>query len=63
MALGGLLLLACGLWLVGLKDVGYGAAWVVAALVLFALALLLGGFGGQRPKEARKLATVLSEKG
>ena len=60
-AVGGLLLLGCGLWLVGLEDVGYGTGWVVAALALFALALLLGGLGGRRPKEARKLATRLSE--
>jgi uncharacterized membrane protein len=58
---GGLLLLACGLWLVGLEDVGYGAGWVDAALALFAAAMLLGGLAGQRPKRARKLAERLAD--
>ena len=60
---GGLLLLACGLWLVDLEDVGYGAGWIDAAIALFALALVLGGFGGQRPKQARELATRLASEG
>ncbi|MGH2974138.1 MAG: DUF2269 family protein [Solirubrobacterales bacterium] len=60
---GSLLLLGCGLWLVGLEDVGFGTGWVDAALALFALALLLGGLGGRRPKEARQLATQLSAEG
>jgi len=54
---GGLLLLVCGLWLVHLEGVGYGAPWVDAAIALFVLALLLGALGGQRPKQARKLAS------
>ena len=62
-AVGGLLLLSCGLWLVGLERVGYGAGWVDAALALFALALLLGVLGGWRPKQARKLAARLSDEG
>lgn len=60
---GALLLLGCGLWLVGLEDVGYGTGWVDAALGLFMLALLLGGLGGRRPKQARKLATRLAAEG
>jgi uncharacterized membrane protein len=60
---GGLLLLACGLWLVGLEDVGFGTGWVDAAIALFLLALSLGGFGGQGPKRARMLATALVEEG
>ena len=43
---GGLLLLGCGLWLVDLDGVGYGAGWIQAAIGLFVLALLLGGYGG-----------------
>jgi uncharacterized membrane protein len=60
---GGLLLLACGLWLVDLEGVGYGAGWIDAAIALFAVALVLGGLGGQRPKQARKLATRLANDG
>lgn len=60
---GGLLLLGCGLWLVDLDGVGYGAGWIQAAIGLFVLALLLGGYGGQRPKRARRLATRLAEEG
>jgi uncharacterized membrane protein len=62
-AVGGLLLLGCGLWLVGLEHVGYGTGWVDAALALFAAATLLGGLAGQRPKQARKLATRLAGEG
>jgi len=57
---GGLLLLVCGLWLVELEDVGFGAAWIDAAIALFAVALILGALGGQRPKQARGLAARLA---
>jgi uncharacterized membrane protein len=60
---GGLLLLVCGLWLVELAEVGFGAAWLDAAIALFALALLLGGLGGRRPKQARKLASQCASEG
>lgn len=60
-AVGGLLLLGCGLWLVGLEDAGFDSSWVDSALALFVLALLLGGFGGRRPKKARVLATRLGQ--
>lgn len=60
---GALLLLACGLWLVGLEDVGFGAGWVQAAIALFVVAMALGGWGGQRPKQARVLAERLAEEG
>jgi len=60
---GGLLLLVCGLWLVDLEGIGYGAGWIDAAIALFAVALLLGGLGGQRSKQARKLATRLAAEG
>ncbi|HVC08050.1 MAG TPA: DUF2269 family protein [Solirubrobacterales bacterium] len=50
---GGLVHLACGLWLVQLEDVGSGAGWVVAAIFLFAASLLLGGLGdGSRSRHA-----------
>jgi uncharacterized membrane protein len=60
-ALGAVLVLAFGLWLVRLERFDYGAGWVVAALALFAVVVLLGGVGGQSPKRARKLATRLAK--
>lgn len=61
---GAALVFACGLWLTGLeRQVGFGTGWVDAAIALFALALLFGGLGGQRPKQARLLATRLAEDG
>ena len=62
-ALGTLLVVGFGLWLVDLGDWGYGAGWVDAAIGLFAAALVLGGIGGQRPKQARKLAHRLATEG
>jgi uncharacterized membrane protein len=60
-ASGGLLLLVCGLWLVGLEDdVGFGTGWIGAALALFALIVVLGTLGGRRPRHARELAERLS---
>lgn len=59
-ALGTLLVLGFGLWLVDLGDWGYGAGWVDAALGLLLATSLLGAFGGQRPKRARKLALRLT---
>jgi uncharacterized membrane protein len=52
--------LAFGLWLVHLGDWGYGSGWIEAAIALFVAAVLLGGFGGQAPKRARQLATLLA---
>jgi uncharacterized membrane protein len=62
-ALGTLLVLGFGLWLVDLGDWGYGAGWIDAALGLFVTAVVLGGIGGQRPKRARKLAHRLATEG
>ncbi len=59
-ALGAVVVLAFGLWLVHLQRVGYGAAWVDAALALFVTVSVLGAIGGQRPKRARKLAAQLA---
>jgi uncharacterized membrane protein len=59
-ALGGLLLPIFGLWLVHLGDFGYSSGWVDVAIALYVLALALGGLGGQRPKEARRLASRLA---
>jgi ABC-type transport system involved in cytochrome c biogenesis permease subunit len=61
---GALLLLAGGLWLVGVQgDVGFGTGWIDAAIALFLLAMALGGFGGRRPRQARQLAGRLAERG
>ena len=62
-ALGTLLVLVFGLWLVDIGDWGYGAGWIDAAIALFAAAVALGGIGGQRPKQARKLAQRLAGEG
>ena len=59
-AVGGLLLAIFGLWLVHLGHFGYGSRWVDAAIGLYVIVLVLGGLGGQRPKQARQLATRLA---
>lgn len=59
-AIGGLLVAIFGLWMVRLGGWGYGAGWIDWALGLYVLALALGGLGGQRPKQARKLAGRLA---
>lgn len=60
-ALGTLLIAVFGLWLVHLGSWGYGSGWVDTAIGLYLAALILGGLGGQRPKQARRLATDLAE--
>jgi uncharacterized membrane protein len=57
---GALLLLGFGLWLVHLGGFGYGTGWIDAAIALYLVALVLGGIGGRRPKQARRLATRLA---
>lgn len=59
-ALGVVLLAAFGLWMVHLGHWGYGSGWVDASIALFVAALALGGLGGQRPKQARRLASELA---
>lgn len=58
-ALGTVLVLGCGLWLVHLEQLGLGTRWIAAALVLFVVMVVTGALGGQAPKRARKLATSL----
>ena len=62
-ASGGVVLLGFGLWLVHLGDFGYGDGWIDAALALFVAAMVLGAVGGQRPKQARLLASRLAAEG
>jgi uncharacterized membrane protein len=61
--MGALLLLGFGLWLVHLGHFGYGAGWVDVAIALYVVALALGAVGGQRPKQARRLAARLAADG
>lgn len=51
---------ASGLWLVHLGRWHYNSFWVTCSVVLFVLALALGGRGGQRPRQARLLAARLA---
>ena len=60
-ALGTLLIAAFGFWLVHLGNWGYGSGWIDTSIALYLAALALGGFGGQRPKQARRLAADLAE--
>jgi uncharacterized membrane protein len=62
-AIGFLLVVPFGLWLVHIDRIGYEAGWVDAALGLLVAVSALGGIGGQRPKRARKLATRLAQDG
>jgi uncharacterized membrane protein len=61
--LGATLVLAFGLWLVHIEGLGYGTGWIQWAITLYVLALLLGGVGGRRPKQARRLAAELRDAG
>ncbi len=61
--IGVLVVLGFGLWLVHLGDWGYDAGWVDAALGLLVAVIVLGAIGGQRPKQARKLASALARDG
>jgi uncharacterized membrane protein len=64
-ALGGLVIVASGLWLIEIYEGVYslGDAWIGGSLGLLVLAFVLGGIGGQRPKQARKLAARLAREG
>jgi uncharacterized membrane protein len=62
-AVGGLLTPVFGAWLVHLDGLSWGTGWISWALALYVLAMLLGGFGGRRPRHARELAERLSEQG
>jgi uncharacterized membrane protein len=56
-------LLAFGLRLVDTGGFGYDDGWIQAALGLFVVAVALGAIGGQRPKQARLLASRLAAEG
>jgi uncharacterized membrane protein len=62
-AVGALVVLPFGLWLVSLDGFGYGSGWVDAALAMFVLVGVFGALGGQGPKRGRKLAARLAREG
>jgi uncharacterized membrane protein len=62
--IGTTLLLVFGIWLVIHVDAySIGDGWIVAALILFALSLVIGGLGGSRDKRTRMLAQRLAGEG
>ena len=62
-ALGSLLVLVCGFWLIELTGRGLDEGWLSGSLGLFVGGAVLGTFGGRRPKQARLLAERLSREG
>jgi uncharacterized membrane protein len=62
-ALGMLVTLAFGLWLVDDTAYELGDAWIDAALALWVAALVLGAVGGRRDRHTRELAEQLAEAG
>lgn len=58
--IGTVLLGGFGLWLVHVGEFGYGTGWIDDSIALFLIALILGAVGGQRPKQARRVAAQLS---
>ena len=55
--------LVFGLALVGHLDIGFGNAWVSAAIALWVVAMGLGGAGGRTAWHARYLAERLAREG
>ena len=64
-AAGALVILGSGLWLIEVSNGFYslGDGWIAGALGLLVLASVLGALGGQRPKQARRLAVRLAREG
>jgi len=63
-AAGAVCILAGGFWLVGSAEAySLGDGWISASLALLVVAFVLGGLGGQRPKQARVLASRLAREG
>jgi uncharacterized membrane protein len=60
---GMVLTLGFGLWLVDQAGYGWGETWIVVSLALWVLANALGGIGGRREKQTRKLAERLAAEG
>jgi uncharacterized membrane protein len=62
-ALGSLLVLVCGFWLIEATGHGLDEGWLAGSLGLFAAGVALGAIGGRRPKQARLLAERLAREG
>jgi uncharacterized membrane protein len=62
-AVGMLLTLGFGLWLVHDAGYGYGDAWIVASLALWVVTGFLGDRGGRFDRETRALADRLAAAG
>jgi uncharacterized membrane protein len=60
---GAAILLVFGLRLVDTSGFGWDDGWIQASLGLFVLAVVLGAIGGQRPKQARLMASRLAAEG
>ena len=61
--LGLLLTLVLGLWLVSEANYGYGDGWIVAALVLWVAASVLGNIDGRYQRKTGQLAGRLAAEG
>jgi uncharacterized membrane protein len=55
--------LVFGLALVGHLDIGFGTTWIWAAILLWIVAMGLGGAGGRSARHARYLAERLAREG
>jgi uncharacterized membrane protein len=61
-AAGALMTLGAGFWLASEVE-QFGEPWLQWSLALFVAAVVLGALGGQRPKQARRLASRLADDG
>jgi uncharacterized membrane protein len=59
-ALGALMTLVIGLWLVSDRDYSFSDAWLVLSLILWFFAMWAGQMGGTRDRETRLLAEELA---
>lgn len=59
-ALGALMTLVIGFWLVGDQDYSFSEAWLVFSLILWFVAVGAGQAGGVRDKQTRLLAEELA---
>lgn len=62
-AIGSLVTLGLGIWLAEYVGYGLGAGWVSTSIVLWVVAMALGGAGGLPMRHARELAQRLAEDG